>query len=117
MKGDRRTYRRPRAPRPLSIGPVVQIAASILFSLFLAGAAVQLHDHATHEHDPMRAYAVLLLLPLSIVIALIVILSGVQRQRPHAAIQDSLNMRLVMRAYWLIWVFFWIVAGFLAYAF
>ena len=90
----------------------MQVGASILFSLFLAEAAIRLHDH-----DPTRAYAVLLLLPLSLVIALIVALGSVRRQRPHAAISETLNMKLVMRTYWLLWLFFWLVVGFLAYAF
>ena len=66
-------------------------------------------------NDDTQAMAALMLLPMSLVVALFFALALIPEQQDPSS--PRLDTRLLMRIYWLMWAYFWVVATILAYVF
>jgi hypothetical protein len=100
-----------------TIGPEVQILLSIGLSLILVRLVFLLHELGPADGDNSYALAALLFLPLSLVAGFLMLLVQDARTRGVRGDNEKNYARHLLRSFWLIWSFFWIVAALLAYAF
>ena len=90
---------------------------SIGLSLLLVQLVFFLHELGPADGDNSYALAALLFLPLSLVAGFLMLLVQDARSQPLREKTDREYARELLRSFWLIWSFFWVVAALLAYAF
>ena len=76
-----------------------------------------LHELGPADNDHSYALAALFFLPLSLVAGFLLLLMQDSRRRDRRRDGGGEYARSVIRSFWLVWIFFWIVAGLLAYTF
>jgi hypothetical protein len=103
--------------RHFTVGPEMQILLSIVLSVFLVQLVFFLHDMGPADNDKSYALAALFFLPLSLVAGFLLLLMQDARRRDRRGDHSTEYARTVIRSFWLVWAFFWIVAALLAYTF